>query len=239
MQTSPEALEAIDRFLTTMALKRKMTAADGPPRKKQRTVSIVPLQPKLNRAQAAQVTQMIKRSQELKSFTPGLNNNSIPLLGTISSLSNIPLGNTDNTRVGNHIHLNQLNFRSTILTADATNVVRVIIFKWKENDSFNPPNIAQILINGPSLVPDTVSHYNRETTEAYQILRDVTITGMNNSDSLIQKLNFSIKLSGKTQYYTDAGTAGLNKLYVLYLSDSAAVPNPTINWMAELLYTDS
>lgn len=209
--------------------------------KRQKTVSIVPLQPKLNQSQKVQVQRMIKSREENKSFVTGSIAATIPLVAAINSLMDIPLGNTDNTRVGNHIHPKQISGKLSFIAGDATQVMRCIIFKWKENDAFNPPTIAQILANGPSGAPDVYSTYNRDSPGNYQILKDYFLVGSSGTSSskLIQSREFTIKLSGKTQYWSDIGTAGTNKVYIMIQSDSSAVPNPTLSSNFETIYNDA
>lgn len=218
-----------------------MDQSAGITTKRAKTVSIVPVQPKLNKTQTIQVQRMLKNREEQKSFVAGSIAATIPLVAAINSLADIPIGNTDNARVGNHVHLRQLHGKLAFIAGDATQVMRAIIFKWKENDSFNPPTAAQILANGPSGGPDVYSTYNRDSPGNYQILKDFFIVGSSGTSSskLIQSREFTIKLSGKVQFWSDVGVAGTNKIYIMIQSDSAAVPNPTLSSNFELLYSDA
>lgn len=225
-------------------MKRQRAFLDNPSgssTKRAKTVSIVPLQPKLNKTQEIQVRRLISKQAETKTWVKGALSQSASLVHVITSVTDISLGQTDNTRIGNHVHMKNLNGRVTILNADATNVIRVIIFKWKENDTFNVPTAAQVLANGPSGGPDVYSTYNRDSPGNYTIIKDFFFVGNGNSaaSNLIQKKEFKVKLSGKTQFYSDVGTSGTNKYYIMYQSDSAAVNHPTVSYNLEFDYTDS
>lgn len=209
--------------------------------KRPRTVTIVPPQPRLNQSQKIQVKRMLNAREENKSFVTGSVGASMPLLGAINSLMDIALGQTDNTRIGNHVHPKTINGKLVFIAGDATQVMRAIVFKWKENDAFNPPTTAQILSNGPSGAPDVYSFYNRDSPGNYQILKDYFVVGANGTSNskLVQSREFSIRLSGKTQFWSDVGVAGTNKIYILIMSDSSAVPNPTLSSNFETIYNDA
>ena len=223
-------------------MKRQRAFMDqSAPAKRAKTVSIVPIQPKLNKTQEIQVKRMLASREENKTFVAGALSAAATLVPVLTSLANIPLGQTDNTRIGNHVHLKSFKGRFTVTAGDATQLTRVILFKWKENDSFNPPTAAQILANGPSGGVDVYSTYNTESPGNYQILKDYFLTGSagTSSNILIVKRELNIKLSGKAQFWSDVGTAGTNKIYIMYQSDSAAVPNPTISYNFEIAYGDN
>jgi len=195
----------------------------------------------LNTIQKKQVNRMINSREEYKTFLKGQVAQAMPLTAVITSLSDISQGVTDNNRVGNHIHLKTLKGTLTCLAADSTNIMRVIIFKWKENDTYNPPTLAQILAVGPSGGPDFYSSYAPENPGNYVILKDYQLVGCNGSSAsnLIQIRKFSIKLSGKVQYFSDGGTSGTNKIFIMWFSDSSAVTHPAISYNTELSFSDS
>lgn len=224
-----------------MKRQRAFLEASGAVQKRQKTVSIVPLAPKLNKTQELQVRRIVARNSELKTWVKGALSSAASLVHVITSLTDISLGQTDNSRIGNHVHMKSLNGRVTILNSDATNIIRVIIFKWKENDTFNVPTAAQILANGPSGGPDVYSTYNRDSPGNYTIVKDYFFVGNGNSaaSNLIQKREFKMSLSGKTQFYSDVGTSGTNKYYIMYQSDSAAVNHPTVSFNFEFGFTDN
>lgn len=209
--------------------------------KRAKTVAIVPLQPKLNKTQEIQVRRMLSSREETKTFVAGALSSAVSLVPVIVSLTNIPLGQTDNTRIGNHVHLKSLKGRVVVIAGDATNITRVIIFKWKENDAFNPPSASQILAVGPSGGVDVYSTYNTESPGNYQILEDYFLLGSNGTSSphLIVKREMNKKLTGKAQFWSDIGTAGTNKIYIMFQSDSAAAPNPAISFNFETAYGDN
>lgn len=216
----------------------------GSSSKKSRTteVVVVPKQPKLNAAQAAQVKRMVKSKTEKKYFRPGVQNDSLTLAApTISSLANIAQGVADGQRIGDEIEYVSAKIKIDNIIGDSTNLTRFILFKWRENDQFTAPTIAQILATGPSGAVDPWSHYNDKTKDSYIILFDKTFVGSNgaSSDSVRQFFQTTIPVKGHARYFADASTNGTNKLYAIRWSDSAAIPNPTMTWQVEVVYTDA
>lgn len=219
-------------------MKRQRAFLDqGSQPSKSRKVSIVPLQPKLNASQRIQVARMIKRDLEVKSIISGINLAAVASTPTFQKLTEIPVGTSDNSRIGNHVHLKRLNVRLSVFPADATNTFRLIFIRYMENDLYTgTPTGGQILANLSGGATDVLAPYNRETTEAYKVIKDVTISMTLTQNACITKV-FSIPLRGKAQY-VGATTDGIGKLYFMYLSDSTAITHPTMSWQTEVLYSD-
>lgn len=205
--------------------------------KKVRKVSIVPNQPKLNSSQRSQVARMIQKDIELKSWTVPVSIVALSSTATIADLSQIAVGTSDNTRIGNHVHLKRFNLRFELFGSDATNTFRIIIFKWRDNDFYTGAPLGTAILSAlTGGAGDVLAPYNREVPEAFVILKDMLMTSSQVSDPVIAR-SISIPLKGKAQY-VGAGTTGLNKIYMLMLSDSTVVAHPTMTYWSELLYLD-
>jgi len=220
-----------------MKRQRAFMDQSGGVTKRARTVSIVPLAPKLNASQRLQVARMIKKDTEVKSFGSGAAIAAISSTAAVIDLSAVAIGTDDNTRIGNHIHLKRSNLRFRLDGSDPTNTYRVILFKWKDNDFYTgAPPASSILANLSAGAGDVVMPYNRETPGSFTIIKDFFVTTSQTGEGTITRY-VSIPLSGKVQY-TGITTNGLNKIYLLLLSDSTVIAHPTITWFHELLYTD-
>lgn len=211
--------------------------------KKVKTVSIVPLAPKLNKTQELQVKRLIRNKEELKTFQAGIQNEAVGIAGTtqVTSLANIVNGAGANQRLGDEIEYRYLKARFTITMADATNIVRVIFFKWKDNTAYSTPSYTKILKPDVSGIVTPYSFYNDNEKQSYSIIYDQIFTGTNGTSNvnLIQNRVLRFLVKGKAKYISDASTDGTNKLYRLMISDSAGPPNPSVYWMTEVGYTDS
>lgn len=122
---------------------------------------------------------------------------------------------------------------------DVVNVVRVIWFTWNEDSTISTPTAADILastltspwdspLNRPNLqrrrfTPMMDKRYNLSQEGRPQVLFNWTFRGK--------------RLPHKRVTYTGAAVASF-KIYFLVVSDSNAVPNPTINMSGRLTFTD-
>lgn len=211
------------------------------PKKRKLSLSLAPAQPKLNRSQSAQVKRMIKSNEETKYFRPGVIVSSCSNVANITALGNIAQGLGGQDRIGSQVTFERVKVKLDAIVSDSTNIIRFILFKWKENDTFTVPTALQILSNGLSGAPDVWSFYNDETSQSYQILYDKVFVGSNggSSDTIRQFAQRNIKLGHKVKFFSDSTTTGTNKLYQLNISDSAAVVHPTLSWITEIQYTDA
>lgn len=209
--------------------------------KKPKTVVLAQKQASLNATQKMVVKKMIKNNEEVKYFRPGIASSSVSNVATISALGNIIQGVGDVNRIGSQVTFENIKVKLDAIMSDSTNIVRFILFKWKENDTFTTPTAAQILGTGPSGGVDVWSFPNDETSQSYQILYDKVFVGSNgsSSDTLRQFAQRSIKLGHKVKFNSDLVTTGTNKLYQLNISDSAAVVHPTLTWFTEIAFTDA
>jgi len=204
---------------------------------KSQKVSIVPLAPKLNQSQRQQVQRMIKKDTEVKSITIPIALTGISAVPTFVDMAPIAVGTTDNTRIGNHVHLKHLNLRFQVFGSDATNNYRIILFKWKDNDFYTGvPVGTAILAALTGSAGDVLAPYNREIPDNFVILKDLLFNTSQVADPIVTR-NISIPLRGKVQY-VGATTNGTNKIYMMMLSDSSVIAHPTITYWAELLYLD-
>lgn len=212
------------------------------PPKKVKTVSIVPLAPKLNKTQELQVKRLLAAKEELKVFQAGIQNESIGIAtANISSLANIVQGVLSDGRIGDEISYRYLKFTLAFTMADTTNVFRLIIFKWKDNTAYSAPTMAKILKPDVSGVVTPYSFYNDNEKQSYVILLDQFFSGNvgSSSSKLITSRTYKLFVKGKARYTADASIDGTNKLYRLMISDSAGVPHVNCYWMSEVGYTDS
>lgn len=212
-----------------------------PTKKRALAVSIQPPLPPLNATQKRQVQRIIKNNLERKYFLSGFPAASVSNTMTLTSCQNIAQSDDNDGRIGNEVRLVQVKLRLDCTLVDSTNIVRVILFKWRENDQFNAPTAAQLFGLGPSGGIDANSFPNDEHSQTFMILWDKTFIGSGGSsaDTLRQFATKTIPLAGKSQYYSGATVTGTNKIYIAYISDSSAVSHPSLTWWCEVAYTDS
>lgn len=164
---------------------------------------------------------------------------------TIASLTDIPQGDTDNARDGDALKLKSLMcvFNVNANTGAVRNIIRIIIFQWKPNDS-TAPTAGQLLLTGASGSVDTTSQYSHDNRQLFNILSDwyFPVGGSTTVPDTVQVRTFKRKIFGrkmrKNVQFSAAGTTGTNKLYILYIADTVA-NNPVINGTFLTRFTDS
>jgi len=202
------------------------------------TLALVPSQPKLNSTQQQQVRRMVKANAERKHFLAAVSAAGISSVGTTTSISNITQGDGDAERIGNVVSPTRLKLNYSISASDTTNAIRVCVFKWKDTNAFLNPNSNDFFKPGPSNSVDYLSHYNEEQRDQFQVVYDKTFQLVLNTNTTKKIVNVDLPLSGKIRYYSNAVVTGTGNYFMYYISDSLAVSHPTIEWAAEIVFTD-
>lgn len=197
--------------------------------------------PKLTYRQKKEVKQLIGRNMELKSIDES-GSASPTNLGTIARWFAIPQGSGNTQRIGNDITATHLELQYDITVADAFNKVRFIVFQWAVDDASEVPIMSDILFTGTTNYFNAL--YNFDNRDKYKILHDRRYLVENSSvgSASIPKSShiFKLKVPHKQILFNGAGaTTGRYMIYQLLVSDSAAVPNPTVTTNIRLLYRDA
>jgi len=132
--------------------------------------------------------------------------------------------------------------------SDVYTTSRIIIFQWFPSTAITlAPGVGDILQNPSGAV--CFSQYNFELSENYRVLEDLIFhqsgaTGFPTSTSSVGKFNHSV--SGlfsdpsKLDIEFALGTnEGINKVFILCISDTAVTPYPILNWTSRIFYTDT
>jgi len=202
------------------------------------SLSLVPSQPKLNSTQQQQVKRILRANIETKHFLSAVSAAGISTSPTTTSISNIVQGDGDAERIGNVVSPTRLKLNYSISASDATNAIRVCVFKWKDSNAFINPNGNDFFKIGPSGVVDYLSHYNEEQRDQFQVIYDKTFQLVLNTNTTKKIVHVDLPLSGKIRYYSNAVITGTGNYFLYYVSDSLAISHPTIEWASEIVFTD-
>lgn len=163
----------------------------------------------------------------------------VTISGYIGSISDIPQGDTDQTRDGDQVNIRSINLRYTlygVLSADCS--VRIVCFQWKELDSA-APTIADILSTGASNSYVT-AWYNHDNRYRFKILYDKVhhfpegISAVTANRNVMITKGFFPRIQ-----FTATTTVGQYKIYIIQCSDDGLTPYPTIEANYKLNFTDS
>jgi len=151
---------------------------------------------------------------------------------TFNKVSTVGPGTGNAQRIGNKIHAKHISLRGTIILADTSNVVRVILFKWLMNDGSDAPGAAEILTE----TTDPQSNLVPLKPSRFKVLKDQVFHL--DTAHIVRTFIWKIKLEYDLTFDPSTNT-GIGQLYYLILSDSGAVPNPAYDINTQLVYVDS
>lgn len=160
--------------------------------------------------------------------------------GTLTDLSAVTLGDGATNRDGLQIEPYSFKVRMDAVVADTYNRIRVIFFQWLEDDTSNPPTMADILrfeAADAHQYNSQLQIQNFSTGSRYKILKDFVITLDVDKPTANYILKFK-KHKLKDIYFTDGQTTGWNHLYLLLISDSTITAHPLVTVQTRLRFTD-
>lgn len=231
--------EAMDIVRGGSSLKRRASVASFKANKKA----------KLSEPQKVQVKKTIKQilSNHIQNkLWTDAHTASVDFAGGVYHITPIPQGATEHSRVGNSIRPKRLRMRVHAGVADNTNMVRMIIFRWRPSAATGVPTPASILDNSaPTAFIGTTNAplmpLNWNDRSMYSVLWDRTfvLDSQSPQQAVLTLDLFGKKLSPRIEYVDASTTAVLGGLYVLYISDSGAVSHPSLTFVSELEFEDA
>lgn len=176
------------------------------------------------------VARQVEKGQKMVSIS-----NTASTAGSFHSLSDITVGTADGQRLKHEIEIKSLHLNLIGTHADPTNIMRVIVFQYFDVDF---PTTAKLMQD--TGVDSYLSPMNFDNAKSFRVLYD-SMKLLSDIKTPQVSWNKYIKLSKarKNIEYSGTTTDGLNKLYLLVLSDSAAISHPAFHGFATLTYSDS
>jgi len=210
-------------------------------------------QPALNPRQKKEVDKIILRNQEVKYFVGGFSASNVTNTAVINGVPfDIPQGDTDTERDGDHLKWLgkvRMNFQMIANGSAEHNTIRLILLQWHPTSLATPlPVPLSILLTGPTGSVDVMSHYNHDQRQNYKILYDqvfdlasnttVDAAGITDKIVITKHIKVSLAKARKQVQYVSGGLQGTNRLFLIYVSDSALL-HPTLALHSKVFYTDS
>lgn len=207
-------------------------------------------QRKLNRRQKKEVKSLIGRNLE-KKFVEGYQTSTgITYGGTLLNMNAPATGTGASGRIGDRIKVSSIELMYECIGYDTTNKIRVIIFKWTNDNAVYAPNVTSILSNTyTSTVDAPLAPYNWDNMKAgdFQVCYDkihalswndnAAIPG---SQTIVQKVKLVGKrLHNKHMNLNTGAVTGEGMYYILAISDSAIAGHPKFSFISRLIYTDA
>lgn len=196
---------------------------------------------KLNTRQKKEVKLILAKNMELKSFD-NIGSASPDTAGVIAKWFSIPQGSGNAQRIGNDITGTHIELRYDITLSDSYNKVRVIIFQWALDDGVDVPTVPDILYLGTGNYFNAL--YSFDNRDKFKILHDrrylLEATSVGTTSTPLSSPTYKLKIPHKQLKFNGAGaTTGRFMIYQLTISDSVAVPHPSVNTNVRLVYRDA
>lgn len=137
--------------------------------------------------------------------------------GTILELCKPGQGVTSSQREGDSIKLKNLTFRGQIVIGNTNELVRIIVFKDKENTIASGAAILQ----GTGTTLAVLGNKNQDSKFDSKVLFDRTYT-MDTANTPMIKFNINLKLDFHTNFEAGTQTASQNALKMLIINQSSA-----------------
>lgn len=157
--------------------------------------------------------------------------------GACIDLTGIAQGDTDITRDGDELYLKSIRLKSLIQYADTYNACRTIIFQWYDDTTPTPGDVLSPTYVGGQQAP--LAPYKHDLASKFKILFDKTILVDTYRPHAILDTGYITGGFKRRVHFTAGGTTGVNKLYLLQISDSGVSTHPTMIAVARLNFTDS
>jgi len=191
-----------------------------------------------------QVKRLISNKIEKDYYDNGLNGTGVTATGVIQTGFSTPIqGITDGQRVGDQILISKFILKYDIIYGDPTNEFRLILFRWKDDTAVGGnPTISQVLQNPVGFPVNTLINHDNVKSGKLHIMYDKTHNCTNTGQSMATTRTVNIygrRLGNKKIIFNNGVTTGTNLIFGLWISDSIAVPNPSINWYSRLEYSDA
>lgn len=164
---------------------------------------------------------------------------SIGSTGSILSMMQCTIGDTDTTRDGNQITIKSVMLYYSAIVGDTTNAVRLILILDKQPNGA-APTVNDILESTGSVVtPYNPINYQNRTRFKF-LMNKFMFVSTNGPEVLGGKYFKKFKKPIVVSYNETSGLPNTNALWLLAISDSAVgVPNPSVYVQSRVYFYDA
>lgn len=190
--------------------------------------------PKFN----ASVRKVVNRSREKHRHESAYGATGILLGGAgPNSLTSIGQGTGYSNRIGDEIEAYKLTIRGTVVAGDATNLMRIIVFKFNGDSGVAAPVVTDVVPGFAGAAGDMWRPQNFSADKDQTILYDRVLSTSTQRHFTISL--YGKRLGSKKVRFNPGATTGFGKYYICFWSDSAGVPNPTMEYRSVFEFTDA
>lgn len=154
-------------------------------------------------------------------------------------LSDLSVSTGSQGRVGNDVRPVSLEVQGGMEIADTINSVRLLVYRWKPDNTVDTPSIIDLLNLTPlSATLSPYAAYDQTLTPKWIPLIDEIFAGTA-ADAGILVFRKKIQLPPSVMHFIGSATTGTDQLYMSLVSDSAASSHPVWRYSVTFHYTDA
>jgi len=202
---------------------------------------IVPGNPRAKRMVSAMIHNERKITRTIKYIETLYTGLSMSTTFQSTSLVAIAQGYSQNQRVADTIWIQSVDYAYHVTTANADiiNTARILLIMWKEDDTYSIPADIKVFNNFSNA--NTLSFLNFEQRESYHVWYDAKLnlsgTATNPTSYSQHFITGAVRKNSRIDYHPGVVT-GTNKIFLVYFSDSAALPFPELYINLRVWYYD-
>ncbi len=148
------------------------------------------------------------------------------------------IGDGDSSRDGDEVFYGpQAEFHYVFGAADATNVMRIVIFKWNDLSVPQPSDVIQSSYLGGTTAP--LAPINFDNRDRMKIYHNRMVSMTLGTSTQLHSRDVFYSPTGKPQWINQSATDGSGQIYVLIISDSSAGSHPAYEFGSLIQFTDS
>jgi len=178
------------------------------------------------------VVKMLRNLKQIKWYTGAGTLTSSSSTMSFVDLTTPAQGTASNQRIGTSINLREVLIKGNVIVGDTTNVVRFLVFRWLVDNNSDVPGADELFDSAT----DVYSGTTRYDPKRYKILFDKMY--LLNAYHPSRLMDIKIDLGDSLATFS-SGTSGQNHVYCATISDSTAIPHPTLAWSYQLQWRDS
>jgi hypothetical protein len=183
-----------------------------------------------------EIMQSLNSRLQLKWIAPAALT-TVGYTGVIVDLASPSQGTAVNNRIGNNIFVRDVRINWNLLVADTTNLVRLTLVVWFPNDASDSIQLNEVYTDTGSGTRSCLAGINPTKPSRFRLLHDELLSldtyHPQLSGSIYKKFNNDQKVS-----FNSSGTTGMSKFFLIAVSDSSAIPDPSFNYEVLVNYTD-
>jgi hypothetical protein len=153
---------------------------------------------------------------------------------SFTDVTSIAVGTTISQRVGAEVLVRSLRVCGSWIVGDSTQLARFVVFRWIPSNSSDVPSLSELTTATGSDAP--IGGWLRYEPSRFQILAD-RFFKLDTLAHPIKDFKFTVKLNSKLDFDTGS-TTGRNHIYIMYVTDSGVLPNPSIRYTYQLVFND-